>query len=204
MHLWADYDGTNLYVATENAQGTTNDRFIFVSQTPGALQAAPWSKAGQVASWSAYIGNEESNGWRGWFDNSGSASIAPSGVCEATLNITEEFGAEPDSLYVCLASYQSGNAGTLQAQIPSAVIANGTIEANEYRVLHLKPRNLTIAPDGTNIVLRWQGSALAQSYRIWRANSIGETPTIIGTTTNTTFTDSPTHSQAIYYIDIQF
>lgn len=204
MHLWADYDGTNLYVATENAQGTSNDRFIFVSQTPGALQAAPWSKAGLVASWSAFIGNESDNGWRGWFDVNGSSSIASSGICEGSLNIVDEFGSLPDSLYVCLARYQTANAGTLQAQIPSAVISNGSIEANEYQVLHLKPRNLTIVPDGASLTLRWQGSALAQSYRIWRANSIGDTPTLIGTTTNTSFTDTPTFSQAIYYIDIQF
>ncbi len=200
MHLWAGFDGANLYVATENAQGTNNDRFIFISQSPVSMQSAPWSKSGQVANWSAYIGNEESNGWRGWFDNSGSISIAPNGVAEGTLNIEEEFGTLPESLYVCLASYQSGTNGTLQSQIPQAVIANGNIEASEYQVLHLKPRNLTIHTDGTTLILRWQASALAQTYTVWRANSLGEEPTLIGTTHNTSYTDTPTNNKAIYYI----
>jgi hypothetical protein len=201
IHLWAGYDGANLYVATENAQGTGNDRFIFISQIPGALQSSPWSKAGQVASWSAYIGNEADNGWRGWFENAGSISISPSGVTEGTLNIAEEFGALPDSLYVCLGTYQTSNGGTLQAQIPAAVVPNGNIESSEWQVLHLKPRNLTISTDGTNITLRWQGSELAQTYKVWRANSFGEIPTLVTTTTNTTYTESITNSQAIYYVD---
>ncbi|MBK6911308.1 MAG: hypothetical protein IPH10_10335 [bacterium] len=204
MHLWADYDGANLYVATENAQSSAQDRFIFVAQTPGALQPAMWSKAGQVAQWSAFVGNEADNGWRGWFDASGTTALASSGIVEGTLHLAQEFGASPDSLYVALARYQNPNSGTLQGQLPAAVVSNGNIEASEWYILHLKPRALTIVPDNSSVVLRWQGSALAQSYRIWRANSISESPTLIGTTTNTTFTDSPSQTTAIYYVDIQF
>jgi fibronectin type 3 domain-containing protein len=89
----------------------------------------------------------------------------------------------------------------LQAQIPAAVVPNGNIESSEWQVLHLKPRNLTISTDGTNITLRWQGSELAQTYKVWRANSFGEIPTLVTTTTNTTYTESITNSQAIYYVD---
>ncbi|MBK6765050.1 MAG: hypothetical protein IPG71_01715 [bacterium] len=204
LHLWADFDGTNLYIATENAQGSGNDRIMFVAQTPGLLTPSPWSKAGQVAAWNAFVGNEESNGWRGWFDASGSNAIASSGICEASINLAEELGALPDSLYVCLAAYQSANGGALQAQIPSAVIPNGNVEASEWLPLHLKPRDLTITTDGTSIALRWQGSALAQSYRVWRAPALGDTPTLLGSTTNTTFTDNAAGTQAVYWVDVQF
>ena len=56
--LWADWNGTELYVATENPQGTGSDRFIFVAGTPGAMTASPWAKSGQVANWSAYLAEE--------------------------------------------------------------------------------------------------------------------------------------------------
>lgn len=204
LHLWSGFDGTNLYVGTESAQGTANDRFLIIAQTPGAMTASPWTKAGQVAAWSAFIGNEESNGWRGWFDTNGSASIAPNGFLEGTLNLAEELGTLPDSLYVCLGSYQSANGGTLQAQIPAAVIVNGNIEPSEWQVLHLKPRNLSISTDGTTVTLRWQGSALAQNYHVWRTATFGGEPTLIGTTANTTFNDNTAGAQAIYWVDIQF
>ncbi|MCB9357821.1 MAG: hypothetical protein H6505_04525 [Calditrichaeota bacterium] len=204
VHLWAGFDGTNLYVATENAQGSPLDRFIFIAQTPGALQASPWAKAGLVAAWSAFIGNEQSNGWRGWFDAQGTAQVAASGVVEATLDLAGEFGSLPDSLYVCLGRYGTDNSGVLTDQIPAAVIVNGTIESSEWQVLRLKPKNLTIQTDGTNITLRWQGSALAQAYRIWRTTAIGEQPTLIATTTSLSFTEPVSGTQAIYWVEIQF
>lgn len=205
MHLWADYDGSNLYLATESAQGTGYDRFLFVAQSPSALQAAPWAKSGQVAAWSAYIGNEEYNGWRGWFDAQGSVALALSGtIVEGSLNLAEEFSDAPDSVFVCLARYQSPNGGTLQGQIPSASIPNGSIEGSEYRVLHLKPRNLTLATDGSTVTLRWQGSELAQAYRVWRVASFAAEPLLLGTTDGLSFTDSVAVSHAIYWVDIQF
>ena len=39
--LWAGFDGSQLYLATERAQGSGNDRFLFVSSPPGIMQAAP-------------------------------------------------------------------------------------------------------------------------------------------------------------------
>ncbi len=78
LQLYAGLIGTTLYVATADA-GEGNDHFIFVAANPGALRAAPWAKAGQVADWSAYLANENDNGWTGWFDTTATTQSATGG-----------------------------------------------------------------------------------------------------------------------------
>ncbi|HQL53239.1 MAG TPA: carbohydrate-binding protein, partial [Phycisphaerae bacterium] len=139
--LYAGVIGTTLYVAATDA-GEGNDHFIFVAGTPGALRAAPWAKAGQVADWSAYLGNENDNGWSGWFDVSGenhSATGGGSGWLEGTLDLAQELGSLPSVVYLAFAPYATANGGTLvsSAQIPASVNADGNVDAAEYVAFHL-------------------------------------------------------------------
>src|SRR5207253_5884188 len=56
--LYAGVREGKLYVAASSAAGSASDHFILVAGSPGALRAAMWAKAGQVAAWTAFLGNE--------------------------------------------------------------------------------------------------------------------------------------------------
>ena len=114
-----------------------NDHFIFVAETPGALQAAPWSKSGSVAAWSAYLGNENDNGWCGWFDASGSTQCATgggSGWLEGTINIAQEFGSVPSVVYLAFGPYGTDNGASLvyTHQVGASLDDDGDLDADEY------------------------------------------------------------------------
>jgi hypothetical protein len=143
LELYAGLKGTKLYVAAPDA-GEGNDHFIFVAAPPGALRAAQWAKAGQVANWAAFIGHENTNLWCGWFDAQGATQVAAgggSGWLEGTLELVGEFGAVPDSVWLAFAPYTSPDGGTLVsvAQVPPSVNGNGTLDAAEYVEFPLTP-----------------------------------------------------------------
>jgi hypothetical protein len=164
--LWAAFNGDDFYVATQRAQGTGNDRFIFIADEPGAMQNAPWAKSGQVASWDVYLAEEANNGWCGWFDNSGAATSAAGVVLEGSLSLAGEFGSIPDQVYLALGIYATPDGGTLVGQVPAAVIPNGNIEASEWIELRLKPEHLTLISSGSDITLSWNPAFGATSYQV--------------------------------------
>ena len=136
LHLWAGVKGDLLYVACEDA-GEGNDHFIFMARTPGALRAAPWAKAGQVAGWDAYLADENDNHWQGWFDASGgvqSASGTGGGVLEGTINLVEELGTMPARVYLAMAPYPTANGTALLHawQVPASINGDGNVDAGEY------------------------------------------------------------------------
>ncbi|RPH96717.1 hypothetical protein EHM69_00260, partial [candidate division KSB1 bacterium] len=182
--LWAGWNGSDLYLATESAQGTGQDRFLFVSNPPGTLSAAPWAKAGQVANWAAFLAQEENNGWRGWFDASGATASAAGTVLEGTINLAGELGSIPPAIYLCAARYATADGGTLQGQAPSAVIGNGNIEAAEWVRVPLKPDSLTIYPLTDSVQLRWTTALGAVEYIIYRATDVTGTLAEIGRATS--------------------
>jgi hypothetical protein len=142
VQLYAGLDGTTLYVAAPDA-GEGNDHFIFVAATPGALRAAPWSKAGQVANWSAFLGNENNDGWSGWFDTSAPAQSATgggTGWLEGTLDLATELGSAPDVVYLAFAPYATADGGALvsSAQAPPSVDGDGNVDAVEYAAFALR------------------------------------------------------------------
>ncbi len=143
LQLYAGLIGTTLYVAGADA-GEGSDHFIFVADTPGPLRAAPWAKSGQVAGWSAYLGNENDNSWSGWFDAGGathSATGGGSGWLEGTIDLIGEFGAVPDVVYLAFAVYSTPNGGALipSAQVPPSINNDGNVDGTEYAAftLHL-------------------------------------------------------------------
>lgn len=144
MFLRAGLQGDVLYIAAPDA-GEGNDHFIYLAGQggPGPMQAANWAKAGQIARWDAFLADENSNGFSGWFDATGtrqSATGANGGVLEGTINLREEFGGVmPTHVSLALAAYGNSDGGALvpSAQVPPAVVSNGNIEASEYAVLDL-------------------------------------------------------------------
>jgi hypothetical protein len=139
--LWADLQGTTLYVAANDA-GEGNDHFIYLASPPGAMQNANWQKAGQIAAWSAFLADENNNDYESWFDAAPGAQAATGangGVLEGTIDLVAEFGSMPTQVHLAVGVYGTNDNGVLvsSAQVPAAVVANGNIEADEYVVLDL-------------------------------------------------------------------
>lgn len=142
MKLWAAVYDQTLYVATWAAGdgGGPNDHFIFVADVPGAAGAAPWAKAGTVASdltAKPFLADEGAGSWIAW-EHAGSSAIkaaAPSnaGQMEGALDLVEAFGYLPAVLYLAVAPYQTDDGGALFAssQVPAGN-DNGDIEAEEF------------------------------------------------------------------------
>ena len=184
MNLWAAFDGTELYVATQ-AAASPDDRFLFVTQIPGGLGAAPWAKSGQVAGWNAYLANEGSNGYHAWYDKSGTAYSAAGTYLEGSLDLAGEFGAIPPSIWLAVSSYETTDGGALLDQAPAGD-GNGHLEADEYVefILDTIPpeavTDLGIALAGDVLVLSWSavtvdtagGPEPVASYIVYR----GQTP----------------------------
>ncbi len=129
--LYLGWNGSELYVATQAAGGTADDVFLFVAGAPGAMGAAPWAKSGQVAAWSAYLGNESASNWSGWFDQTGAGAQSAGAWLEGTLNLAGEFGTVPAGVYVAAARYGTGDAGALAGQVPAGN-GDANLDASEY------------------------------------------------------------------------
>jgi hypothetical protein len=163
-HLYAALAGDVLYVATEDA-GEGNDVFIYLAHTPGALQAANWAKAGQIAGWDAYLADENNNDYESWFDAVAGATQAATGpnggVLEGTINLTMEFGSLPSQVYLAVGVYQTNDGGGLVAsqQVPASINGNGTLDSLEYFLLQL-----IAAPGDYNR----DGDVDDEDYNLWR------------------------------------
>jgi len=131
VDLYADWNGAELYLATQAAQGAGKDVFLYVAGAPGALRAAMWAKAGQVANWSAFVGNESANNWCGWFDQAGAAAQAAGAMLEAKLDLAQELGSVPATVYVAAARYATADGGALQGQAPAGN-GDANVDAGEY------------------------------------------------------------------------
>ncbi|MFB3895010.1 MAG: hypothetical protein ACE14V_01790 [bacterium] len=140
IHLWAHWNGTKLYLATEKASGTGQDRFIILAKTVGNLTTMFWSKSGLVAKYDAFIGNEADNNWSGWFGFPGDTpsdwayaqSYAGTGVyLEGTIQLQPLFYTIPDYVELAVAGYPTANGSTLTNQAP---VGNGNqnIDSTEF------------------------------------------------------------------------
>lgn len=131
--LYAGIRGTTLYVASPPA-ASFHDHFIFISDAPGSQVQAPWDKAGTVAAWSAYIGNEVDSNWSGWFEAAGISEVTSGTWLEGTIDLQAEFGGMPSQIFIAHAAYftddfQPVSPGT---QVPASLDGDFFIEANEY------------------------------------------------------------------------
>ena len=142
MKLHAAMKNGKLYVATNDA-GEGSDHFIYLARTPGALRPANWAKAGQIAQWDAYLADENSNDWEGWFDlsstNAQAATGANGGVLEGLLDLRAEFGSIPVGIWIAVGLYADADGGSLlhTHQVPPSINGDGNIDAGEYIWLQL-------------------------------------------------------------------
>jgi len=164
LNLYAAFDGTSLYLATEGVGSTGSlDHFLLVDDDPSGSRSAPWSKSGTVAGWDYFLGNENGNNWNGWFDSSesgfsSSAAVNASGAyLEGALDLVALYGAAPDSILIAAAGYGDADGGSLLAQAPAGN-GDGNVERSEYHVLRLGgtgvpgegPSRLRLSPAAPN------------------------------------------------------
>jgi hypothetical protein len=133
-----------------------------------------------VATWDAFLGNESSNNWAGWFNSSGAVTTtsgvqSAGSILEGALTVESVFGEIPATVYVAVGKYQSQDGGTLQAQVPAGN-GNGNIEAAEWLPFRLDsvlsapaaPALLAPADDSSgaplSLTLRWARTSGAVSY----------------------------------------
>lgn len=146
--LYAGWNGADLYVATQSAQTASRDVFIFITDSLHSLVNAPWLKNGKVVRWSAYLGNESTNNWSGWFDAFGSNNNYAGNFLEGTLNIQNEFQYVPERIYLAVGHFETPDGGSLIHQIPAGD-GDGDIEVSEFIQFSL---NLTNVPSSkTNL-----------------------------------------------------
>jgi hypothetical protein len=141
LSLWAGLIGDVLYVATNDA-GEGNDHFILLARDANPLAPAMWAKAGQVADWDAFLADENSNDYEGWFDATGATQAmtgANGGVLEGTINLAQEFGTRPSSIRLAVALFGNADGGSLlnTHQIAPSVNSDGNVDASEYVVVDL-------------------------------------------------------------------
>src|SRR5439155_2685499 len=159
MHLYYSMHGGKLYVATNDA-GEGNDHFIYVAHVPGAMRAANWAKAGQIAGWDAYLADENDNTYSGWFDASGAvqnATGANGGVLEGTIDLAGELGSIPADLYLAVGVFPTADGTALLSayQLPGSLDGDGNIQANEFLHLFL-PLGWALAGSGDwNTAWNW-------------------------------------------------
>ncbi len=140
VSLYAVLEGDRLYIATDDA-GAGADVFLYLAEQPGALGAANWGKAGQVAGWDAFLADENDNDYEGWFDTEGfaeAATGADGGVLEGVIDLADEFGVVPEELYLAIAHFATEDGGALLPllQLPTGN-GDGNVDAAEFFLLSL-------------------------------------------------------------------
>jgi len=142
LSLWASWEGSQLYLATESC-GTTSDldHFLLVVADSSSNGPAPWAKSGGIISPDFFLGAENSNGWSGWFDGNGTGvtgaafSKDQGAVLEGVLDIPTVYGSSsPACLWLAAAGYGSDEGGSLERQAPAGN-GNSELEIAEYQRL---------------------------------------------------------------------
>ncbi len=152
VNLYLDWNGSELYAATQAANGVGQDVFLFFAGMRGESWYAPWAKAGQVGAWSAYLANESANNWCGWYDYSGAVDEAAGSVLEGTILLAGEYGAVPASVFVAVGRYGTADAGALVAQA-CAGDGDGNLDADEYFEYVLAATGVAPEPAGAGLLL---------------------------------------------------
>ncbi|MCC7073456.1 MAG: MYXO-CTERM sorting domain-containing protein [Deltaproteobacteria bacterium] len=138
IHLWAAFNGQELYVATE-AAARGHDVFLLVTDNTGRTSVAPFGKAGSVATDGIFLADEGENDFARWFGNTGEGQhgtepLPGRGALEGTLNLVEEFGAVPPVIYLAAVRYGGDDDDGILAQAPAGN-GNDIVEASELFAL---------------------------------------------------------------------
>ncbi len=142
MKVWAAVRGTKLYVATWGTGGNGNDHFIYLNDELGDAAPSAWAKAGYVFLGSNRLflageGDTAGNHYSGWFGTAGDVSNANSNAdsthnyLEGEIDLVDNFGAVPEAIYLAIGTYPTGDAGTMNNQVPAPWDVNENIEVTE-------------------------------------------------------------------------
>ena len=135
-------------------------RAISIATTPKGTSGRN-TKSGQVADWDVFLAGESTNGWNGWFDQTASSQSQQSSVLEGVINLSQ--WNNPESLYLCVASYQTQDGGSLQQQSPAGD-GNGNIESTEYINYQFTGSPSYGDIDGNGIVESYDAALVLQYY----------------------------------------
>jgi hypothetical protein len=182
LDLYLGWNGADLYAAAQSAQSQGGDMFILISDSTRILKNAPWAKSGNVSMWSVFLGNESSNNWCGWFNQtegpiSSGVSKYAGNILEGTLNVQAIFGYIPAKIYVAVGKYQTVDAGSLLSQVPTG---NGDLNIDPAELymfdynfsLPFPAIPLLVSPQNgdtissTEVTFSWLQSTYAQSYNL--------------------------------------
>jgi hypothetical protein len=138
--LYGVYKPPQLYLATNAAAAQGGDMVVLLSDSRGALRAAPLGKAGQAGAWKASLFGRASGDPSAWADGTetlmNSISVDTSGtVLEGVVDVGLLFGTNPPNLYLALAKYASGPGGALLAQAPAGN-GDGNVDGAEFLQLN--------------------------------------------------------------------
>jgi glycosidase len=135
--IHATIEGDILYLATDPAMDG-RDRFLLLALEPGPMSDAMWAKAGQVAQFDAFMGNENDNNWAGWFDAAQPQGPVSGEVLEGAIDLRAQFGFLPDQIHVASVAYFTNDGDPLDPalQIPQGN-GDGDVQANEYLAIDL-------------------------------------------------------------------
>ena len=151
--LYASYDASvgALYVATVDA-GEGNDHFILLdndlSGPPAPLPQ--WNKNGDVQSPAdSFLADENDSDFHSWYNVNASAASATGpngGMIEGVINLTEQYGAGLQEIYIAVGLYGSPDASGLFSdfQVPQSQNFDQNIDSNEYLKLNLITGEVTI------------------------------------------------------------
>ncbi len=142
--LYARCDGSNLYVATQdaNVEDAWLDTFIMVSTSTNNHRGAPWAKEGVVVAWDYFLGNEADNGWAGWFDESesqmGAAFLKNNPTkggwyLEGQFSLWDIYGAGVYTTHLAAIQYYTWDDGSLYpwTQVPPSVNFDDNLDVEE-------------------------------------------------------------------------
>ncbi len=171
LSLWSAVSGPLLYLAVQDlATPRTQDLFALVATDTLSMRTAPWTKSGQVVTWSWYLAAEVDNNWSGWFDaiedvQDGAAFRRANGeVLEGVLDLDELLvGRSTHDLWLAAAAYETWAGGVLMRQAPAGD-GDGSISPSEMAfdvVVPLELVRLNATRDHGGVTLGWETSAPA-------------------------------------------
>jgi len=175
LFLYAGWNGSELYVSAPTAQSLGEDVFIFISENPTTMDAAPWGKSGMVGNWDAYLANESTNDWSGWFDHNNGIENTTGTVLEGTIDVEGEWGLIPDELYIALGTYGTNDEDDLLAQLPIGN-ADVNIDLDEFYCVIInsnfeRPENISIIIIEDEIIISWDEVTEATSYKVYASTN---------------------------------
>ncbi|MCM1566512.1 MAG: cell wall-binding repeat-containing protein [Dehalobacter sp.] len=190
---------TTYYYKIKATNGTGSSAFSPVASTttalsipsaPANLTATPKSTSQITLSWSAVSGAASYSIYR---SSSASGPYSLLTTITATSYTNSGLTANTTYYYKVLATNSVGSSSY------SAIASAKTIAASVPSI----PDNLTAVPkSSTQISLSWSSVSEADTYSIYRANSVSGTYTLMATTTTNAYTDSSLTASTAYYYKV--